>query len=208
MRHVEEGVAEILKEIRAKGFNGVRFEGIEQSFQDRDEWVSDGRSLDEFEEFRSNYACFTMDPIVEFVDDATKYCGDSFDHGQLEFDLKAMFRSRLGGQLSIEYRSGCSEWEVIRSHEKPRDDVRLFTVSVERIDCREMKVWATSPEQAVDEAEFDGFRARSVESEDFHGFAVGKCDACLKPLFDDNYVSGEDCQFCMDCADIGSSSDA
>ena len=49
-----------------------------KSFQDRDEWVFDGRSLDEFEEFGRNMLVSPWIRIVEFADDATKYCGDSF----------------------------------------------------------------------------------------------------------------------------------
>lgn len=127
MIHVANTVAEFIKELKTKGnFNGVRFVELYNTTQT--EPYEGEETQEEFEKRIEGHASFVAHADLygdDFQDEDTEYNERTVDWGKYETDFENELRKRLGDDVTIEYRSGCNEYECIRvegySHKKAQE---------------------------------------------------------------------------------------
>ena len=116
--HVANIVAEFLKEIK-KGFNKVKW--LELYNETQTEPYEGEQTQEQFEEHMKNYAIFVAhadlygEESLSSYDEENDYRTTEISWGSFERDFTAELQKRLGDDVQIEYRSGCHEWECIRT---------------------------------------------------------------------------------------------
>lgn len=114
MIHIQNAATQMIDEFKKSGFNGVRFDDCRMEPARLKDWLSDGKTEDEFNAFVEGYACFILTPITYMPSGDTKYDVSYFDESKFEADLEAEMRRRFGDDVIINYSDGCHEYEIIR----------------------------------------------------------------------------------------------
>jgi hypothetical protein len=119
---------ELLATIKEKGFNGVHPSQISvvNEEMDRKEIVDDLEELTgaQFDEWTSNYAVFVIEVDLYphgavQLENMPPYVSADFDGLHLDEDgfhrdLLKFIQDKMGDDVNIAFRSGCSEYECIR----------------------------------------------------------------------------------------------
>lgn len=113
--HIEDEASKLIAEWSAKGFNGVRFIECYMQLPLLDDFLGDGKTKEEFEEWRSGYACFVAHPdLYDEVRDSSPYTKHEVDWYGCYGDMIAEIKRRLGDDVKVSHRPGCKEFEVMR----------------------------------------------------------------------------------------------
>lgn len=118
MIHLTNKITSLLPELKAKGFNGVRFEHLELEPAELEDCLADGLSHRDWQKRQRDYIAFiaqprlgynqymyeTVGPYEEFVVDAAGF----------HRDFKSFLQTQLGPDVELRYSAGCFEWECYR----------------------------------------------------------------------------------------------
>ncbi|TWU67284.1 hypothetical protein V7x_28580 [Crateriforma conspicua] len=116
MPHIQNEATKMIEEWKAKGFNGVRFVECRMEPTAWEDWESDGRSRQEYDEFVEGYAIFIAHPdLYSDYEPANRYELNSIDWDGFAKDLEAEMRRRLGDDIEIEHYPNCHEYEIQRA---------------------------------------------------------------------------------------------
>lgn len=114
MIHIQNAATQMITEFKANGFNGVRFEYCRMEAARLEDWLSDGKTDDDYHAFIAGYACFILLPDIEAPPRKTKYHVSHFNSSYFQDDLEAEMKSRFGDDVLINCSPGCHEYEIIR----------------------------------------------------------------------------------------------
>lgn len=117
LAHVEDECAKLVSEWKSKGFNGIRFVECYMQPSRWEDFEADERTREEFDDWRSRYACFVAHP--DLYNDFGRRGGNPYAKSEIDWfgcyeDLKREIRKRCGDDVQINHRSGCKEFEVER----------------------------------------------------------------------------------------------
>lgn len=112
MLHVQNAVVEMVAGWNADGFRGVRFSDCYVQLQ---EFSPGDQSQEEFDAWVEGYACFVAQPDLSCdYEPSNEFETVEVDSTGFHQLLLAEINARLGSDVVIEYRGGCSEFEVSR----------------------------------------------------------------------------------------------
>lgn len=114
MIHIQNAATQMIDEFSKNGFNGVRFEDCRMEKCSLEDWIHDGEIEANYLDWIEGYACFILLPDIELPPKKTKYHVSRFDRSYLQDDLEAEMKRRFGDDVTINYRDGCNEYEIIR----------------------------------------------------------------------------------------------
>lgn len=115
MIHIQREAAKMVEEWATKGFNGVDFYECRLEPTRLDDWLDDGRTKADYEEFIAGYAIFIASPDLECeVLSNHPYATNEVDSPRFYRDLQAEMKRRLGGDIEITHYEGCGEFEIQR----------------------------------------------------------------------------------------------
>lgn len=110
--HFRNTARQLLKTLKAKGFNGVRFLRLELEGSDKPE--PGEQTWDQLREQNRNYAIFVAQPDLDasaLPDDKNEYLEVELHIGKFLDDFMKMLKNTFPG-AKIRYSAGCHEYEV------------------------------------------------------------------------------------------------
>lgn len=124
MIHVEREAAKLIEEWKSKGFNGIRFIDCYMQPTSWEDFESDGKTREEYEQWIQGYACFVAHPDIydDFGFRGNPYAKTGVDWGQCFSDMIAAIKQRLGDDIDVQHRSGCHEFECFRKEKTPEPE--------------------------------------------------------------------------------------
>lgn len=112
--HIQNEATKMVADWKKNGFNGVYFdECYVEKVNTLEDFLSDGQTKEEYEEFISGYVIFVARPEepldLNYTNDYTRV---SFGRERLVKDLIVEMRRLLGEDIKVEYHRGCHEFEI------------------------------------------------------------------------------------------------
>lgn len=106
----------IVDTLRREGFNGLRFARLKVENDLTYEEVEDEMTREEWDKQQRDMAYFIAEPeFPYFSDDDSPYVEPrTFDTDRYYRDLTAFVQSQVGPDVTVRYREGCNEFELLR----------------------------------------------------------------------------------------------
>jgi hypothetical protein len=123
MIHITNVSKEILQTLRTKGFKGLHFTNCRfDVLKLEDVWDEDAKEGEmtpkQYERWLRDYACFTAEPEFPYFSghdfDSDYYEEPSFNKDKYYDDLIAWVKGHFEKNVTVDYRKGCNEFEIIR----------------------------------------------------------------------------------------------
>lgn len=119
MSHLEQTATAMIEHLDANGFNGVWFDDCYMQKQRLDDWISDGKTEAEYQEFIQNNASFILQPdlMMDHAQLDNRYQYVEVDSDRFHADLQDEIYKWLGDDINIKHWPSCSEFEVSRDED-------------------------------------------------------------------------------------------
>jgi hypothetical protein len=128
MIHLNKKVKEICDTLNKKGYMGVYVSAHHSDMErDRDAILgingfagsgSGEMTLPQFEDWLRDYVCFTVEPDLYSIVPSGPFIDEELVSAEIHYKFWASFndylRKELGEDVTINFRDGCSEFEVTR----------------------------------------------------------------------------------------------